>query len=346
MHCLREALLFIILSLPLFCYSQIFDPGKLDSLFDRIEQEDQGMGSFAIFKGGQLIYARAFGYSSLEDSIKPTTSTKYRIGSISKTYTAAIILEMVNEAKLSLETPVSEFYPQLPQAKHITIEQLLRNRSGIHNFGNDQSEKYLEADPKTTEEVLKIFEEAKMDFKPGTKSDYNNANYVLLSLIAEEVDQMSFAEILQHRIVDALQLKNTYVGDTINLDKNEAYSYFGKKEWTQNPNGEAGFLLGAGAIVSTPSDLARFYYAVLDQPFFSIDLVEAMKTLKDGIGMGLYRYPFGNDHFYGHAGNYGAFSAMAGCFELKGVSFALCLNGERRPLNDILVEALRIYFGK
>lgn len=343
---MKAALLVICLGLSLTGTTQHFDPEKLDLFFDRIEQKGQGMGSFALVKGGQVIYSRAFGYASIEDDIPATTETKYRIGSVSKTFTAVIILEMVNAGKLSLSTPLGQFFPQLPGADKITIEQLLRHRSGIHNFGNDRSEKYQDVNPQSREEVLEIFQQAKLDFKPGTKADYNNANYLLLSFIAEEVDQMPFAQVLEKRIAEPLQLNNTYVDDTISPSANEAYGYFGESEWTRNANSDAGFLLGVGGIVSTPLDLASFYFAVLNRPFFSVDLLEEMKRLEDGMGMGLYRYPFGDQHLYGHAGNMGAFSSMAGCFHLKGVSFALCLNGERMPLNDILVDALRIYFGE
>ena len=101
-------------------YAQSFNKAKLDSLFDLIEKAQQGMGSVSIFKDGQEVYQKSIGYSDIEKGLKANAKTKYRIGSISKTFTAAIILQLVQEGKLSLDTRLDKFYPDLPNASSIT----------------------------------------------------------------------------------------------------------------------------------------------------------------------------------------------------------------------------------
>ena len=301
------------------------------------------MGSFSIAIGGKIVYQRAFGYASLSPKVQANTGTTYPVGSISKTFTATIILQMVHEGKLSLQDKLSQFFPAWPKADEMTIEHLLRHRSGIHNFGEDQ--RYRNVDPETREEMVQLFEEAKTDFRPGSRAKYNNANYVVLSLIAEKVNSMSFAEVLQTRITHPLQLRNTYCGSS-QPKEHEAQAYYWQSGWQQAPAGDPTTLMGAGAIVTTPADLNMFLHALFSYRFFPQELLGEMMTFEDGYGLGLFRYPFGNRTCYGHAGSIGAYSAMAAYFPEEEISFALCLNGTRLPLNNLLVQALRLWFGE
>ena len=116
--------------------AQDFDRSKMDRLFALIEQNNRGMGSISIYESGEEVYQNAIGYVSIADEIKATKNTKYRIGSITKMYTASMIMLLIEEDKLSLDTKLDKFYPEIENAGKITIKHMLKHQSGIFNFTN------------------------------------------------------------------------------------------------------------------------------------------------------------------------------------------------------------------
>lgn len=317
----------------------------LNAYFSRLESKGKAMGNITIWQKGEVVYKNSIGFASLEPGQKADDLTLYHIGSVSKTFTAVVILQMVEEGKLSLDMKLSHFYPKWPHAEKITIEDLLRHRSGIHNFGEDRSVKYRDIDPQTNEEIVSVFQNAESAFLPGSRSEYNNANYVVLSLIAETVDAKSFAEIIEQRIVKPQNLYRTGDGGKIDPTGNEAYSYFRKRgQWVENPQGDLTSLKGAGALVSTPSELCKFYAALFEGEFFSGELLQEMISIEDGYGIGIFRYPFYSRTCYGHAGSIGAFESFAAYFPDEDVAIAICLNAGGEEMNAILKEVLEIWF--
>ena len=127
-----------LLTLALFtaAHAQTLDKAKLDQLFDRLLEKNKGMGSVTIAKDGNVLYTRSFGYSQVNGTEKKpaTAETKYSIGSITKTYTAVMIFQLVEEGKLKLTDTLDKFFPQIPNANRITIAQILNHRSGIHGI--------------------------------------------------------------------------------------------------------------------------------------------------------------------------------------------------------------------
>ena len=114
-----------------FEFGENFDRNKMDTFFSTIEEQNLGMGSVAIFKNGLLDYQKSFGQADIENSISATSQTKYRVASITKTFTASIIMQMIEENSLTLSTTLDTYFPELPNSNLITIEHLLRHRSGI-----------------------------------------------------------------------------------------------------------------------------------------------------------------------------------------------------------------------
>src|SRR5215211_3300636 len=116
--------------------AQALDKAKLDQFFDRLAEKNQAMGSLTIAKDGRPLYSRAFGYSQINGSErKPaTTASRYRIGSVTKTFTATLVFQLVEEGKLKLSDTLDKFLPSIPNAGKITIAHILEHRSGIHDF--------------------------------------------------------------------------------------------------------------------------------------------------------------------------------------------------------------------
>jgi len=323
-----------------------FNRAKMDSLFAKIDEEKQGMGSIAIAKHGKLVYQNTFGYADIGENIPANATTTYRIGSISKTFTAAIIMQLVEEGKLTLDTKLSEYFPQIPNADKITIEQMLRHRSGLFNFTSAEDYTEWMEEPQSQDELVEKMVENGTVFEPGEKAEYSNTNYVLLSYIAETIDGKEFADILKDRITEPLKLEHTYYGGKINPKENEARSYTLLDDWQTATETDMSVPAGAGAIVSNPTDLTTFFSALFTGEVVSENSLEEMTELVDGIGLGMFQIPFYDKRAFGHNGGIDGFQSNAAYFPRDSVAIAYTTNGVEMGMNDILIGALSIYFGK
>jgi D-alanyl-D-alanine carboxypeptidase len=328
--------------------AQDIHKAKLDSLFDMLSANSQAMGSIAITKGDKMIYEKAIGYSVISETEKvpATTMTRYRIGSISKMFTATMIFQMVESKKLSLDEFLNKYFPSIPNSDKITIGHLLNHRSGIHNFTNDPAYMTYNEMPKTPEEIISVIAAGGSDFDPDTKGEYSNSNFVLLGYIVEKVSGKSYAENLDKRITSKLDLANTYVGQAIDPGNNEAYSYTLMGNWSQYAETDMSIPGGAGAIVSTPADLVKFIDGLFSGKLVSKESLEQMKTTRDNYGMGMFKIPFYERTGYGHNGSIDAFTASLGYFPEDDIAIAYCTNGQVYPMNEIIVGALSVVFDK
>ncbi len=323
-------------------YAQTFDTTGLDALLDSLNQKDKAMVSIAISKNGKLLYKRAIGQAVLSETgnVPANSGTRYRIGSITKTFTATIIFQLIDEKKLSLATTLDHYYPQVKNARTITIGNLLNHRSGIHNFTNDAAYWQYMTFPKTQAEMLEIIAATKPDFEPNARTEYSNANYVLLGYIIEKITKQSYAQNLASRITEPLNLKATQFGGKTDIRKQESYSYKRDKKWVKQPETDLSIPAGAGAMLSTPSDLTLFMTALLQGKLTSAESLVHMKTMVDDVGMGLFRVPFYNKFGFGHGGNLDGFASLAYYLPEGEYAVAICSNGIAYPLNDLLIAVL------
>ena len=327
--------------------AQTFNAAKLDSLLNSLATNHKMMGSLALTHAGQVVYSRAFGEAQAAPVVAATPATRYRIGSISKVFTTTMIFQLIEEKKLTLETPLATFFPQLPNAKSITIDQLLSHRSGLHNFTNDPAYPGYMTQPKTQVEMLAIMAQAKPDFEPGTKAEYSNSNFVLLGYVVEKLTKLPYAQALQQRVAAKAGLKNTYYGGKISAQRQEAFSYeWAGGAWKAEHETDMSIPGGAGAVVSTPLDLTRFFEALSGGKLVSAGSLAAMQTVRDGYGRGLFALPFGARRGYGHSGGIDGFRSLAGYLPDDKVAVALCSNGGGYSPDDVLIGALSIYFGQ
>jgi len=328
--------------------SQNLNKQKLDSLFNILAEKNKAMGSVALSKNGRVLYTKAIGYSLISDKEKKasTPDTKFRIGSISKMFTATMIFQMIEEGKITLATTLDKYFPDLPNAKLITIGHLLSHRSGIHNFTDDADYNTWMTQPKTQSEMLAIISKNKVDFQPDEKAVYSNSNFVILGYVIEKISGQTYSQNLQKRIISKIGLKNTYYGKKTNTADNEAFSYSFTNTWKQLPETDMSIPGGAGAIVSTPSDLTKFIESLFALKLVSANSLNQMKTIKDGYGMGMFQIPFYSKKGYGHNGGIDGFGSNLAYFPEDSLSLAYCTNGMLYPMNDILLGVLSIYFKK
>lgn len=335
-----------VVFVPLKAQETEFQKDLLDQYFQKINEAEQCMVSVAIHRNGESLYTNAIGWSDLEKGQLANTETVYRIGSISKTFTAVLVLQQVEAGKLRLDQPLADFFPDFQNAQQITIEHLLRHRSGLHNFTNDPLYETYNEEAQSREAMLSVFRPMPIDFQPGQRTDYSNTNYVLLSYILEDVTGKSYGELLHKKIVKPLKLKHTQFALGVNTAANEAWSYQKLGVWTAHGMTHGSVPLGAGALQSTPSDLNRFYRALLQGELLQAATLEQMVTLVDGFGMGIFTFPYYDETAHGHTGGIDAYSSMSGYFRSHDLAVSAISNGCSMSLNDIMVKMLDASFGK
>jgi CubicO group peptidase (beta-lactamase class C family) len=349
---MRAKLVFApLLTLALFTagFAQELDKAKLDQFLDRLAEKSKAMGSLVIAKDGNVLYTRAIGYSQINGTAKKplTAASRFRLGSITKMVTATMILQLVEEGKLKLTDTLDQFLPQVPNAPKITILQILAHRSGIPNVRREQNAQgNISTLAMTKDEMLELIVKATPDFEPDTKRSYSNSGYFLLGLILEKITGRSYAEALEERIAAKIGLKGTYLATgTIDVNKNEALTYihFGG-DWKPVNETHPSILFSAGAITSTPLDMAKFIQALFEGKLVSKDTLEQMKTMRDGEGFGMVKFTFAGKTFYGHTGgadNYGAWLA----YEPEGkLAIAYATNAKIYPVEKIVSGVVDIYY--
>lgn len=341
---LLASLLFLSIS-PLG-FSQNFDKTKLDNYFDELEKNNTFMGSVAVSKKGELIYSKSIGYADLENKIKATEKTKYRIGSITKSFTTVLILKAIEKEMIALNQTINKWFPTITKSNKITIKHLLTHRSGIHNFTNNADYLQWNTQSKTEKEMIEIIKKGGSDFNPNSRAMYSNSNFVLLTFILEKTFRDSYANLVEKYIAKPVGLTSTYVFGKINTSNNESKSYNYLGSWEEGSETDHTVPLGAGAITSSPTDLTKFADALFNGKLLTTESLKIMKTIQDGYGSGLFQIPFYNAIGYGHTGGIDGFSSVFAHFSEGTISYALTSNGSNMNTNDISIAVLSAVFDK
>ncbi len=317
-------------------HSQKINKTKLDSLFSTLD--NKVMGSMVITKNNKKVYSNSIGYSSIDKKLKNSNKTKYRIGSITKMYTAVMIFQLIDNKKLDIKTSLAAYFPNIKNAQKITIGNLLNHTSGIFNFTNHKNfNPYL---AQTHEQMLTTIEKFKPDFEPNSQTAYSNTNFILLGYILENIYDNSYARILESHIVNKLGLKNTYFGSIISSENNEAFSYTYNKEWKKSKETDMSLPHGAGAIVSTPDELTIFMNALMEGKLISQKSFKRMIPLKNGLGYGIGQFSVYDKILFGHNGGIDGFTSLLIYEPKEKISIAFTSNGSTLDIKDIVIDGL------
>jgi len=330
-------------------FGQDINVSKLDSFINTLQSKNLAMGSLTISKNGIIKYQKAIGYSFIiSDKKVPTDiNTKYRIGSSTKMFTAVMIFQLIEEGKIKLDQKLNTYFPDLPNADKITIQNMLYHRSGLHDYTHETDFPEWMEKPKSHEELLKIIKEKGSDSEPDVEADYCNSNYLLLGYIIEKIYKIPYADVLEKKITSKLNLKNTYFGKPINIKDNESTSYkYSNNNWTKEKETDLSIHGGAGSIVSTPTDMVKFIDALFSNKLISKSSLAKMETMVDEYGMGIFPNKYGDKPSFGHNGRIEEFYSALWYFPSEKLSFAYCTNGIDYPRTDIIEGILKICFNE
>ena len=318
----------------------------LDDYLSSLEADNEFSGTVCVTKCGNRIFNEAYGYRDIENHFLNDTNTIFRIGSITKTFTAVLIMQLVEEGFLSFDDLLSDYYSIIPNAPEITIDMMLHHQSGIYDFTTHPDYLGYFEQPKTRQEMLDIVMYHSSVFEPGTDTGYSNTNYLLLGYIIEDITGKSYNTNVQERISDVIGLTNTLCASTINTDNNKSESFrLEDGEWILAPETHISIPHGAGAVVSTSSELTSFISALFNFELVNSTSLHNMLTQYGGYGMGIIRVSYQNKVVYGHNGVINGFSGTMIYIPEDEIALVFLSNGLDYSQQDLWTEILDIYYG-
>jgi CubicO group peptidase (beta-lactamase class C family) len=266
------------------------DGARYDKFVQHYVTAQNYMGTVIIARDNDILYSKGFGSANLEWNIPNTPNTKFRLGSITKQFTAASILLLEERGKLKIDDPIKKYLSDVPSAwDKITIFNLLTHTSGIPNFTNFpeyQKEKFTTHTPK---QIVDIFRDRPLDFAPGEKMSYSNSGYILLGYLLEKVSGEMYQDFLQKNIFDTLGMKDS------GYDSNSAIIPRRASGYSPGPAGlinaeyaDMSIPFSAGALYSTTEDLLRWEQGLFGGKLLSKESLSKMITPnKNGYALGV-----------------------------------------------------------
>ncbi|HYK90462.1 MAG TPA: serine hydrolase [Acidobacteriota bacterium] len=283
---LRRAAIALLLSS--ICLAQD-NVSRMEQVVRSYVDTKQFMGSVLVARDGKVLFSKGYGSANLEWDVPNSPATKFRLGSVTKQFTAACILLLEERGKLKVEDPVKKYMPDAPAAwDKVTIFHLLTHTSGIPSFTGFPDYHSTEATAATPEQLVARFRDKPLEFQPGEKWNYSNSGYVLLGYLIEKITQQSYRQFVQENIFNPLGMKDS------GYDSNSEIILHRASGYTPGPNGitNAGYIdmtipLSAGALYSTTEDLLRWEQGLMGGKLLSAASLQKMTT------------PFKNDYAFG-----------------------------------------------
>jgi CubicO group peptidase (beta-lactamase class C family) len=270
--------------------------------------------SVAIVENGRIAYTRAAGMEDVKAQRKATTATRFRVGSITKMFTAVAVMQSVERGAMRLDAPLAAYLPNAPHAHEVTIRQLLMHTSGIPNYGDEALASGAMGRPTTPAAIVASMAERPLGFTPGSRYAYSNTGYVLLGLAIEHVTKLPLARYEREHIFGPAGMHDTTAG--ADPPGPGVASPYMDAAATPAPPVDASWLYADGDIVSTASDIARFDIALMDGKLISpasFALMQAAPVATDeegaAYGLGVTVFRLADQKLVGHHGGLPGFEA-------------------------------------
>jgi CubicO group peptidase (beta-lactamase class C family) len=242
--------------------------GRIDNIVTQVlRATGVPSASIAIVQHGKIVYTHAYGLANLQPPVPATTAMRYPIGSISKQFTAAAILLLQQEGKLSLNDPVGKYIPHLTRGDEVTIGEILSQTSGYQDYWPEDYEMPLMQYAETPQQILDTWAKRPLDFNPGTKWEYSNTNYVIAGEIVQKVSGEPLMQFLTQHIFAPLGMKSVVNFDQGQMTAPDAtgYSRYALGPLRPSPKEGKGWMFGAGELAMTAQDLALWDQSLLAQ---------------------------------------------------------------------------------
>ena len=343
---MRKLLLLLLLTIPLSAQR-----AEVDRAVNEVLAETGApSASIAIVKDGKIAYEQAYGNARLDPKTPATPAMRYSIGSISKQFTAAAVLLLVEDGKLSLDDRVVRWLPELTRAKDVTIRHLLTMTSGYRDFWPQDYVMPMMLKDVEPSQILEEWAEKPLDFEPGTRRQYSNTNYTILGIIVERVAGKPLMQLLGERVFTPLGMKSVVDSDQSPLPATDAMRYqrFALGPLREAPKEGRGWMFAAGELAMTAHDLALWNLSVIDETLLqdaSYRELEREMQLRNGVGV---RYGLGvsvnmidDRHVVSHGGEVSGFTATNQIFPDDRAAITALVNLDASDASSNIVTKIR-----
>lgn len=292
----------------IFHYNSIAQQDSLQSFIQSYVTKNGFDGTILVQQDSAIIYHESFGIADRRFDVAINNETIYNIASITKAFTAVLILQLVEQGKLELNKPFKTYLPEYPDkvSLKVTLHQLLNHNSGVVLIDTvssvDNAMKYglgIFQTPYTSDQILKSFWDKPLANKPGTKFTYNNADYIILGKIIEKIYRKTYEEVLYEKILRPLDMHNSGVMHEKDIIKNLASTYFKDKNSVIFINSLPMFIenwYAAGAMYCSSSDLLKFSNALYGLKLINKRSLDSMLTPGlDDYGYGVWIKGLGDE---------------------------------------------------
>ena len=308
-------MIFLIM-LVFFFANQSPAQSKTEQIVDLVEtyhELNTFNGSILIQHKGEILLNTGFGYKNTSEKSKAYSTSVFQIGSITKQFTATVMLKLEEKGKLSIQDPVSKYIPALNVADKITIYQLLTHTSGIYNYtdNNEFMQHHLEQ-PTSQAAMIQLLNQQPLDFDPGTKMKYSNSGYLLLGYIIESVTGEKYETVVRQLIFNPLKMINSGFDFAHLTNSQKATGYNNIRDGIGKPTiiVDSTVSFAGGAIYSTTGDLLKWHLAISDKKFLKPALKEKLFTpYLNNFGMGWVTDKFYEKNAVFHNGSIPGFTS-------------------------------------
>ncbi|ESQ83775.1 serine hydrolase [Asticcacaulis benevestitus] len=318
------------------------DTARMDQVVQSHVDAKEFMGTVLVARDGKVIFEKAYGYANLEWMVPETIDTKYRLGSVTKQFTAASILLLQERGKLKLSDPIKLYVPEAPAAwDKITIAHLLSHTSGVINFTGLPDYAATQRLPTTPAELIKRFRDQPLDFKPGEGWNYSNSGYVLLTAAIEKASGQTYTQFLTDNIFKPLGMDDTGYDNASTLLSHRASGYTPGAGMPRN----ADFIdmtvpQGAGGLYSTTHDLLKWEQGLFGGKVLKPESLALMTTpVKDGYAMGVGVADGANGKEVSHGGGIDGFNTHLSYYPADKTTIVV-LSNMNGPVTDVIDSQL------
>ena len=320
---------------------------KADAYLTEKSHDEEFSGAVLVATNGNVLFARGYGLANWEHSVPNTTNTIFRLGSVTKQFTAMCILMLQEDGRLNVTNRISGYVEDCPEAWNtVTVQHLLTHTSGIPSFTSFPDNLHFERLPTTVEATVRRFRDRALQFEPGSRMRYSNSGYVLLGYIIEKVSGRSYEEFVTEKIFVPLGMRHSGYDRPARIlpDRASGYSRRGGSIVNCVP-----FAMdtphAAGALYSTTGDLLIWDEALYADRLISTETRETMFTpfLSDYC-YGWFKLTFAGHSGYGHGGGISGFVTHVTRFPAERVYMVVLSNFDWAKPGELTGELARLYF--
>lgn len=337
---------------------------KIDAYLDAYAQTGKFSGSVTITQGQIGGMTRSYDLANREHQVANTGTTKFRIGSVTKQFTAVAILQLQEKGLLDVQAPVSTYLPDYPNGDLITVHHLLTHTAGIPEYLDPEVFPDLAEWMRLSsslDQLVDRFKDLPLEFEPGEKFKYSNSGYVLLTQIIETVAEQPYAEYLQANVFDPLGMKNTgyEVPQTVISNLAQGYLFIGKETYLQASPFDMSIPQGAGGLYSTVEELANWnrflhedeYPAVLRKTAKAMMMTPIVQMEPEESPDTFYGYGLVIDNHLGrqrvhHNGGISGFASSLARYPDEALTIVVLSNFETALPSRIMKDLAAIAFGE